>query len=222
MLSKIKIYTYEEGYGSYRFIRNNKSIKDKIKSKIYSALGCENWIGGNIYTTGSFLYYPNTFKKLISVKKELYSFKNNFISHLSGLVEINQYYNSNSFEHYRNKKVIVYLTSWKINPNINTILISHQDFIKVLKPHPHIKEQVEFENIYDYKISNSLPAEYLLSILYNLCKELVIVHENSSALIYLAPFNIKEINISQSYLKHNYIQILDAIKKEGTHEQFYQ
>lgn len=216
MLGNIKIYTYEEGFGSYRFIRNNKSIKDKIKSFIYTLLGCKNWIGGNICTTGSFLYFPEAFKKLISVKKENYLFKNNFITHLNKLVEINQFYDSISFEQYRDQKVVVYLTSWEINSKVNSILKNYLDYIKVLKPHPHIKEQFDTENIYDFIISNSYPAEYFLSQLYNVCKDLVIIHENSSALIYLIPFNIKEINISDSNLKLNYSKILDTIKEFET------
>jgi hypothetical protein len=221
ILGKIRIYTYEEGFGSYRFIRNNLSIVDKIKSTIYSFLGCENWIGGNVFTTGSYLYYPEAFKKLIGNKKEIHFFKKKFISHLSGLKEINHYYDSVNFERFRNQNVIVYLSTWEINPNVNKILKNYMDYIKVLKPHPHIKEQVDFQNLYDVKISNSLPAEYFLTQLYNVCKNLVIIHENSSALVYLAPFNIKEINISESYLKLDYTNILDTIKHDKTWNQIH-
>lgn len=213
MLSNIKIYTYEEGYGSYRFIRKNKSLKDKIKSTFYAIMGCKNWIGGNRYTKGIYLYHPNVFRNLIKQnKKELFAFSLPFNVHLNNLSELSFLSQQIKTELYSDKKVLIYLTSWTINPKITTILNKYPDYLKILKPHPHLKsknvEEYNFDMVYD----NSIPAEILISKISQVSKKMVLVHENSSSLIYLNSDQITTINISESTIEnHQYNTIMKQL-----------
>lgn len=215
LLPTVKIFTYEEGFGSYRYVRENRTISEKLKSYIYALMGCKNWLGGNICTSGQYLYHPEVFNSLIpnaSGKKLL--FRSSFNVHLNMLKEVNHLFNFQSINHFKNKKVIIYLSTWSINSKINQYLKMYPDYIKILKPHPHIKDYSAAGNVFDTVIENSLPAEILLNGLINVCKDLVIIHENSSSLMYLPQNGFKEINISEnSAIKNVYSNILEIIRK---------
>lgn len=212
LIPSIVIYTYEEGYGSYRYIRDNKRIKVRLKSVVYSLMGSKNWIGGNICTTGIYLYHPEVFSFLIkNNSKKLLKFKTDFNSHLKTLNEINLFYGSTTINNLKNKQVVVYLTTWTINPTIDNQISQYQNYFKILKPHPHIKEQTVINCKFDLIVKSALPAEILLNHLIDICKDLVIIHENSSALMYLSSRRYKEINISASPRKNDYESIINAI-----------
>ncbi len=216
-LRSLIIYTYEEGYGSYRPIRKKDNFKDIIGRFVYSQLGCKNWIGGNRFTKGIYLYYPNVFRSLIEKnKKELFSFNLPFSVHLNRLPELSFFSEQIKPELFSGKRVLVYLTSWTINPKISAVLNEYPDYLKILKPHPHLKskdvEGYKFDIVYD----NSIPAEILIPKILHVAKKIVIVHENSSALIYLNSDQITAINISNSTIgNHQYNTIMKQFKQHN-------
>lgn len=214
-LKPIKIFTYEEGFGSYRFINKKVTINEKIKYYIYMGLGGNNWIGGNFFTTGSYLYYPEAFRSLINPSRDmqLFAFKNGFQDHLNKLKDLdslNKLLNINLSD---NKFVFVYLTSHIFNPKINQYLNEYPGFIKILKPHPHIEDKLVFFDEFSFIVDNFIPAEFLLNFLLKNSEKVVIIHEDSSSLLYLNPSDkMVEINISTSK-SSNYSVISKLIKK---------
>lgn len=197
LLRTLNIYTYEEGYGSYRTIRKKNNFKDIFRRFVYLLLGGKNWIGGNRFTKGIYLYHPNVFRNLIKQnKKELFAFSFPFNVQLNNLPELSFFSQQINTETYRGKNVLIYLTNWTIYPRITSILNEYPDYLKILKPHPHLKSKNVGEYNFDKVYDNSIPAEILIPKILAVAEKIVLVHENSSVLIYLNSNQITTINIS--------------------------
>ncbi|MBS2210211.1 hypothetical protein KEM09_02295 [Carboxylicivirga mesophila] len=195
-LPQIGLYTYEEGYGSYRIVVENNSFVKKLHTVIYNIIGGKSWIGGNRFTKGMYLYYPEVFKTLVTnnPKKELFKLENDFYVHIRSLSEVKEFYKDIDFNFYCNKKIIIYLTTWIIRDDVKFYLDNYPDHYSILKPHPHIKEQPEIKKLFNEVVDSSIPAEIFLSEISDKCSELIIIHENSTSLIYLKPHKFKEYN----------------------------
>lgn len=185
-LAPIEVYTYEEGYASYSFIRKSNSLKERAKSWIAGLLQLKNWVGSHPATKGMYLYQPEKFQKNIGDFKPIYSFRQSFIEHISSLKEIQALFENIQGEVFTGKNVLLYLTGWKINPSVEKYLQDDDYDYRVIKPHPHIKENKDFSR-FDLIIDNYIPAEVLIQSIIAHCQKLTVVHEGSFALEYFRP-----------------------------------
>lgn len=185
-LSSIEIFTYEEGYGSYEIIRKNNTLVDKVKILIDKFLKLENWSGGNPQTKGMYLYQPSKFEKIIGNQhnKQLFNFGNPFIKHIESLKEISLLYETINFGIFDGKNVLLYLTNWEINREIENDVSRTDSDLKAIKPHPHIKGLDSTFISYDFIAESYIPAEILIQQILNRCNSLTIFHEGSFALEY--------------------------------------
>ncbi len=212
-LYPVKIYVYEEGFGNYRkTIRLNNTIRQKTINFFDSYLGY-NHLGGFNRTKGIYLYHPDIFLKLVSpnTKKQVLPFKTGFQQHLTILPEISTLFPTQILQKIKGKDVLIYLTSWEINSKYIEIMQKYPDHIKILKPHPHIKNKTGIEKYFDITITNSLPAEILIAEIANNSNTLIIVHQTSSAMLYFQNIpNFKEYNLSNN----NFQNIFETIKSK--------
>lgn len=197
--SKIEIYTYEEGFGSYRYFsyRSNGVFFEKIRD----LFKITNWIGGNGLTKGIFVYHPNVLNKLIpeSKKKEVYKLSGSFYQSVVNSAESDFFLDEIDYNQLKDKSIFLLIGSWTINPKYREILESYPNYVTILKLHPHFRTSLNTFN-FDLVI-RTMPSEILIVNLIKICKELIVVHENSTTMIYL-PFStrdkIHEINISDN------------------------
>lgn len=214
-LLPLKIYTYEEGYASYIKLRDDKKIKEKLKIMLYYLFGCRNWFGGCVFTKGIYLYHPNVLKNLIpEVHKNLYCFKKPFLEHVNELKELSYLSEGIDIDKFRDKDVLIYLTGWTLNPKIPMMTKQYGDYYKILKPHPHIKNISENMCSFDMKINNAMPAELLIVLISKYCNNLLIIHENSTSLLYLEDIKYSAINMEEIYSVPIYNTILDEIRND--------
>lgn len=88
------------------------------------------------------------------------------------------------------------MLSWHFDNEVESILSEYTDYVKILKPHPHIRLNVETNTNFDYILSGSLIIEFLISELEKSDVETVVIHHNSSAMMYFNDAkNIKSINL---------------------------
>ena len=190
------IYVYEEGTGSYRNDLIKISHTNYLLTSFLKFLGIKEHMGGGRYTKGIIIYDVEKHKKLIpEYNKIRKSFKSGFMQH----VPLIKHHFSSQMEKNReimegisSKNVILYLTSWQYNANVDTLLSQYPDYIKILKPHPHIKTKYTQTN-FDYILSNDVLVEIFIINAIEVCKEILVFHENSGAMQYIDSVNINSI-----------------------------
>lgn len=201
-LRKLCIYTYEEGFGSYRQYVDKGSFFSSISTYLKKKFRSKNWIGGNRFSKGGYFYYPSVMKLLNpeSTSKNILSFRNSYLNHINTLPEIDYFINGIDFNKYLNKKICIYLSSWVINPEYEFVMKNYENHYKILKLHPHITNIEKFPNFDE--IIRIIPAEIFLIKLIPIAAEVIVIHENSTSLIYLLSEEIKskitEINLAFS------------------------
>lgn len=199
-LSKINstnIYVYEEGTGSYRDDLIKISHTNYLLISFLKFLGIKEHMGGGRYTKGILIYDVEKHKKMIpEYAKIRKGFKSGFMQHVpfikhhfSSQMEKNR----EIMEGISSKNVILYLTSWEYNVNIDNIMSQYPDYIKIIKPHPHIKTKYTQTN-FDYILSNDVFVEIFLINAIEVCNAIVVLHENSSAMQYIDSDKIKAIS----------------------------
>lgn len=202
MLAKLKnvsIYVYEEGIGNYRYLKNN--FRHALLSTLYSIfLGNKNYLGGSKYINGIYLYDIEKHKKCFpGNSKKLFSFKNSFNDHLTLFEESDVFFPEEVKEGlsiFKGKKVMLYLSSYNISQDAVDILKNNgNSFIKLIKPHPHLKDFDSDDSNFDKIIPSSVMAELLIAHLCTICEKVVVIHENSTALLYISFENLAEIII---------------------------
>lgn len=200
LLFPLKIYVYEEGFASYTAAyREKKTFKDIILTIIDKILCGKNWSGGSARTRGIYLYHKNAFRKIVSdtTSKELLNFKSKFSDHLVSIPEINLLFERIDFELFRDKKVLLYISSWTINKHLKEYMDKYPNHVKIIKPHPHIKELSFTNNYFEHVIENMLLAEIVIFEILKVCTELIIVHEGSAAILtFKDSLKLKEYNIN--------------------------
>lgn len=198
LLFPLKVYVYEEGFASYTAAcRARKSFKDVILLMIDRIMFGKNWSGGSASTKGIYLYHKDAFRKIVSNDnlKELLDFKSKFSDHLMSLPEINFLFDGIDLEMFKGKKVLLYLSSWEINKDLNSYIDKYPEHIKIAKLHPHIKDMAYANDNFDYVVPNMLPAEIVISELIKLAESCVVIHEGSAAMM-----SFKE---SEGFEEHN-------------------
>lgn len=205
-LRKKRIFTYEEGYGSYREIITNSSKHPLLKIKFHKAIGNKNWIGGGRFTYGSILYKPKIFldlvKPKIKEKLNLFTFERDFHVNLKYLKELEVF---GEIELDFGKPILIYLTSWEFNDEVYKYLKKYKHFHKVIKPHPHFISTEDIYKDFDSVIESSLPSELLFLEAKRLPHKVIILHENSSSILYLNSVNFEIINLNRNQKIYNLI-----------------
>ena len=189
-LSKIKssnIYVYEEGRGSYRNDLIKSGPQNNLIKFFLKLLGLKEYMGGGHYTKGIIIYNIEKHRKSIrNFRNERFQFKLSFLDHIL-TVHVKKSFNINStqpiLQKLTNKKVFLYLTDFKYNYKINFLLTKYSDYTKILKPHPNQKDKVD-NNKFNFIIENSILIELFIIESLKIADELVVVHENSSAIEY--------------------------------------
>lgn len=182
-LDPVQLYTYEEGYASYSFIRKPSSIKEKVKIWIANMLQLKNWVGAHSVTRGMYLYQPEKFKKNIGDFKPIFAFRKPFMEQVFSLPEIQVLLGNIEEDSFDGKDVLLYLTSWKVHPLFEEYIKNGSYDYKVIKPHPHIRGDVTFFR-FDLVVDNYVPAELLIKAIMTNCKSLTVLHQGSFALEY--------------------------------------
>ncbi|GAB3421205.1 hypothetical protein [Niabella aquatica] len=202
-LKNVDIYVYEEGVGTYennlkmtttRNLVKNFTLFTRLKVYafifLYKLIGLKNFQGGNKFTKGIIVYNVERHKICVpEFRKKRKTFKVPFVEHLSTCVDRDILYtmNINLLDKVRGRKVLLYLTSWTINPAISKVLDKHLGYISIAKPHPHIKgeKRKKLEELgFNYISEGRDLVEFLLNDILLRCEELLVVHENTSALAY--------------------------------------
>jgi hypothetical protein len=182
-LGPVEVYTYEEGYASYSFIRKSATFKDRFKAWVAGLLQLENWVGAHPATKGMYLYQPEKFQKTIGNYKPIYAFRKPFMEHIFALDEIKALLGNIQEEVFADKNVLLYLTSWNVHPAFEEYMDKGTFDYRVIKPHPHIKHHITFSQ-FDLVVDNYIPAEVLIRAIMAHCRTLTILHEGSFALEY--------------------------------------
>lgn len=184
----MNVYVYEEGIGNYKGKLRKKGIINKIITKLYSFFGHQELIGGSKYVKGIYLYnseihksvYPNSGKKLMEFNKQ-------FIKHLSDFEDAETFLSENAIDildKVKSKKVVLYLSSWNIHPDIENILMTYPGYLTIFKPHPHITDNINISNKFMFKIEGYILVELIISKMLEVTDELIILHHGTSALMY--------------------------------------
>lgn len=186
---KINIYVYEEGIGNYRKTLNEKNLFGKFKKIIYEyLLGNKVYLGGSKYTKGIYLYDKERFNEnVLSNKKELLSFSTSFYNHLETFKDREVFLDQstiNLIKKLHNKKVLFYLTSWSYDKKMDELITDYDDYFKILKLHPHIKEIGTYSKEYDFIMEGDNLIELVIIELLKTCEKVVIFHHGTSAIMY--------------------------------------
>lgn len=179
----ITIFTYEEGYASYSYIRKPDSLLSKFKILISKIFGIKNYVGGHPLTKGMYLYNKRKFKDNIKTSKDVLSFRKPFFDHVFELKEINL----NIFDRsYVGESVLLYLPNYFFNSKIKDYLESYPEFYTMIKPHPYMNpDKIEGLQLFEKIVQTNTAAEVLLVKLVRECGRLVIIHEGSFAIEYI-------------------------------------
>lgn len=213
LLYPVDIYVYEEGLASYASALRQPEGKGINFYKFFiDFFFGKNWSGGSFRTKGIYLYHPEVFKSIVNTnkKKQILSFKQPLINHVNSLDDIKIYYSTEKIDSWRGKNILLYLTSWTINPEYEDIYNLYPDYIKVIKLHPHIDKNSISTNLhqFDYYPDSTMPAEILISLFIEIADTLVIIHEGSAAMLnFVSDKKIIEYNIASTSYKELYMNI---------------
>lgn len=185
----INIYVYEEGIGNYRMNLNENNILGKFKKYIYeNILGNQVYLGGSKYIKGIYLYDKERFNKNIhNNKKELLPFSTSFYNHLKKFNDREVFLSPstiNLIKNIHNKKILIYLTSWHYDVKMNDIIANYEDYFKILKLHPHIKEIGTYSKEYDYIMEGDNLVELVIIELLEKSDKVILFHHGTSAIMY--------------------------------------
>src|SRR5690606_6615893 len=174
-------FVYEEGIGSY--INNIREVAHKniygqvgwarkVKTKLIelflSAMGHQNCHGGSKFTKGIYIYNHELHRQQNPEYSKLrLHFKKSFIEHLQQFDERELMTTDNTqlLDNVKERKVLLYLTSWSIDENIKDKLHNYIDYVKILKPHPKLNLN-DYDNIikeFDSLIQGRDMIEFLIS-----------------------------------------------------------
>lgn len=191
-----KVFTYEEGYASYNYLRHPVSIRDRVLLRITDFFKIQNWSGGSCRVIGMYLYDPFFFKQNIKLPEYnfLREFKHSFSECILNSPELNYLSRDVDFAQFCDKDILIYLSSWNISPRISELLRQYPTSCKVLKLHPHITHyDHDLDGEFDYVIPSNLIVEYLLFKLTDIAKSIHIIHHGSFALHYLESYKANKI-----------------------------
>ncbi len=196
------IFIYEEGFGTYTNGRRTKSLVDQVIRFANGLLGNRDYIGGYKHTKGVYVYNEDRHKAAITdFDKPRLKFNRPFLLQLKYLPEVDVFFPAavkESLNALNHKNVAIYLAAWEIKPHAIMRLKDYKDHVKLLKPHPHLKNIPVYQEI-DWVIDAYILVELLLLFLVEHCKEVVVIHEGSAFTQYVGDHeNLILINVNQA------------------------
>ena len=188
-LRSMNIFVYEEGVGSYKPYFRKRTVINYVINSLSRLCGFQNYLGGSKYTKGIYLYDISLHQKNSPhCLKERHTFLYQFREYLNifkdkAIVLPSNF--GNIMKMIRGNKVLIYLTSWNIAPEIEKILNNYPDYIKVLKPHPHLLNKIEKQSsMFDIVLPGNTLIEFFIDEALKHGCDLLIIHHGSSALMY--------------------------------------
>lgn len=191
-----KVYTYEEGYASYSYLRTENSILNKLILKITDYLKIQNWSGGSCKVSGTYLYDHSFFCEKIELPDYnfLRKFNLSFYECVLASPELSHISQEIDFGEFSNRDILIYLSGWSIYPHIDKLLYEYPLHYKLMKLHPNIlSHDDKLDELFDYIIPSNLIFEYFLFKLVRVSKSVHIIHHGSFALHYLKRYDFKQI-----------------------------
>ena len=183
-----KYYLFEEGYASYYYLRKSKTTKDKIFLFIQKILRIKNYNGSGMHCGGIYIYDKDYYKRqLPDSRVKLLDFRLSYLDYIKKTPILNVYKAKMNLEFFQGKNVVVYLTSWTIEKKCMAVFndSKYHDYVKALKPHPHIMSTAEIDNIKcDVIFSPEILFEYYLVNLMDYVNKMVVIHQHSFAMHY--------------------------------------
>ncbi|WP_217602699.1 alpha-2,8-polysialyltransferase family protein [Chitinophaga sp. GbtcB8] len=221
------IYIYEEGIGSYRTdIFKNLA---RYKRKIRELFGVYEYPGFHPRVKGMYVYCKEYYlKKLAPYSKHktlnAFSFNMSFPNMLENnkelAKELFQFNIQRAFPHLKNKRLVLYITSWPLNESFFDVVNLEEYDYCIIKPHPHITDVDSFnkwKNDCTIIINSIILSEFLIKQLLDENNTLDIYHCSSTALLYLSehPNIRKVINLTHGLIEFD--QIFNGIRSECEH-----
>lgn len=188
------IFVYEEGTGSYRNDLITATHTNFLVIFFLKLIGIKEYMGGGRYTKGIVVYDLKKHEQMIpEYNKIRKSFKSGFMQHVPYIRHHFLYQiNEELLKAISHKKILLYLTSRNYNNKVDLIINQYPKHYKIIKPHPRIKTEF-VKTDFDYILSNDVFVEIFILNAIKVCKEIKILHENSSSLQYIESGNIKSI-----------------------------
>lgn len=188
-----KIAVYEEGYATYEANLNGCGRFFRL----LRFFGVGTYFGGSIFVDEVFLFQPDIYNKTFIRNKSQLSQINKKISNL---INENIYsYLSIFVGDYRSllkdigsgNSCVLYLTEWLVDIELIDSLIGVS--ILFIKPHPHIRSKINYENRNCKFISGSVPAELIVKLLTQNYEKVTVHHHGSSVERYIIRDNLQYI-----------------------------
>lgn len=190
---KKEINVYEEGLGTYR-----NDLYHGTRKYFLDLIGAGTYFGGCSLTSKFYAYRPEEYKiklnvhykKVEEIRKPLEQFILENIDILRDIFNFREIEKIMNFSMFYDE-CHVYLSSWTID---NSIMKDINGFsgLKLLKPHPHIKNNKSNEGF--LTIPAYIPAELLLIKLLEVCKKINVYHHGTSASRYINSDRIHFVN----------------------------
>lgn len=183
------LYVYEEGIGSYSNKQDYEAIYQKgglLRDFFRKIFGMGFHHGDSIFCKGVFLYKPDLYNRKFQTKKGQ-PFEMSFMEHLLKNEDLFLRIGGGAPEeiNVRNKKILIYITEWKIKPEVLDIFkkeASKYDLC-IIKPHPHIKH-LDFIASDNIKVLNTpIMVEMILSFLLRRGNKLTVWHHYSTSVV---------------------------------------
>ena len=186
LLKNYNITVYEEGIGTYRKkLHMPRTFYGRFYQFLKVVLGFKNRRGGSRFTKNVIVYYPDFYVSYLHEKsKKVSKFKLPLIEHIAKL-EINKIFqNIPNLNFCKNKNVVIFISSPNILKSELEFVFNQKSDVKLLKPHPHIKNNNKEYGKFDFIISNEIPSEILINQLIKIVKKITIISNFSSSTIY--------------------------------------
>lgn len=200
LLMPVNINVYEEGWATYHYINPKMSAM-----KTWKWLLCRlffhynNYIGGGYFTRSIYVYDPNKYLSNINnSRQEIISFSKGFYDHILDMKDFCNIYSKRLVtDTFKDANVILFLGSWPEThyDYFTGILNENPGYKSIIKNHPHYVQDNQVNNFHtDLVVDADIPAEIVIIQLLRIVKHLVVVHEHSSALMYIKSDKIADID----------------------------
>ncbi len=221
-LPSVVVHVYEEGIGTYfnSLLKEHRMIKNTL-IRIYALLsGNEIKFGGNKRTSEIIIYKKDFHAQQVKFRKtkQRSTFKKPFVNHFSEIMHLFEPLDE-ELKGITSQNILVYIPSW----NIQSIDQQKDSYdLKIIKPHPHLKNLGDHVDGYDYSIPASVPAELLLLQLVGNNNQITVVSHYSTATLYFRNFpKICFIDIQDHVRRYELDKIFLELAQEVIQENFY-
>lgn len=190
-----KIAVYEEGLGTYR-IDLYRGLR-----RFLGYFGVGIHFGGCFFTDEIFLFncseyrknFPGNKTSILQIEEKIDTFITGNLLILNKIFGYsNNFFPTQSKD--KNKSCLIYLTNWTIKNEVIEKLNSI-NCVKIIKPHPHLKNFSYKKTNTFIEIAGCIPAELLVANISNYFEEVIIYHHGSSIVRYSTVENVKFILI---------------------------